>query len=195
MRYARTLPLLSLVLFAACSEYTPKPRGYVRIEPEKARYVPLPPAVDAPFTFSVSEQAQIRQSAEEKGSFRIAYPEWNATLYCNYLSFSPSRGNIDAAFRENRELVYRQARGAEGIRESAYSHPEAHVYGTLFRIEGNTAAPVQFALTDSIRHFFRGALYYHCPVNADSLAPVTSYLEKDIRELIETFRWKNEKQK
>ena len=38
--------------------------------------------------------------------------------------------------------------------------------------------------------FFRGALYYDCIPNADSLAPVTRYLKQDIVELIQSFEWK-----
>jgi hypothetical protein len=45
-------------------------------------------------------------------------------------------------------------------------------------------------LTDSVSRFFRGALLYDCAPNADSLAPVTRYLQADIMELIQSFRWK-----
>ena len=72
----------------------------------------------------------------------------------------------------------------------AYSNPEASVYGSLFMLDGESASPLQFMLTDSVSHFFRGALYYDCIPNADSLAPVTRYLKQDIVELIQSFEWK-----
>ena len=68
--------------------------------------------------------------------------------------------------------------------------PEASVYGSLFMLDGESASPLQFMLTDSVSHFFRGALYYDCIPNADSLAPVTRYLKQDIVELIQSFEWK-----
>lgn len=48
--------LVSLFIFLciSCTEYTPKPRGYFRIEPPKARYQALP--LDSlPYTFNVSQ--------------------------------------------------------------------------------------------------------------------------------------------
>ena len=66
----------------------------------------------------------------------------------------------------------------------------ASVYGSLFMLDGESASPLQFMLTDSVSRFFRGALYYDCIPNADSLAPVTRYLKQDIVELIQSFKWK-----
>ena len=79
---------------------------------------------------------------------------------------------------------------AIAISGTAYSNPEASVYGSLFMLDGESASPLQFMLTDSVSHFFRGALYYDCIPNADSLAPVTRYLKQDIVELIQSFEWK-----
>ena len=57
-------------------------------------------------------------------------------------------------------------------------------------LDGESASPLQFMLTDSVSRFFRGALYYDCVPNADSLAPVTRYLKQDVVELIQSFNWK-----
>ena len=83
-----------------------------------------------------------------------------------------------------------QSKYPERIKMQAYSNPEASVYGSLFMLDGESASPLQFMLTDSVLHFFRGALYYDCIPNADSLAPVTRYLKQDIVELIQSFEWK-----
>jgi hypothetical protein len=56
---------------------------------------------------------------------------------------------------------------------------------------GESASPLQFMLTDSASRFFRGALFYDTRPNADSLAPVTAYLQEDVTELIQSFRWRN----
>ena len=64
------------------------------------------------------------------------------------------------------------------------------VFGSLFLLEGNSASPVQFLLTDSASHFLRGALYFDCRPNADSLAPAIDYLRQDVIELMQTFRWR-----
>ena len=86
-------------------------------------------------------------------------------------------------------MVFDHAIRADAIPEQGFSNPDAHVYGVYYDLEGNTASPVQFFLTDSTRHFFRAALYYNAIPNADSLAPVNEVLRRDIHHLIESFRW------
>ena len=109
-------------------------------------------------------------------------------LYCSYFPVTPA--TLGRAEEECRALVVRQAKYPERIKVQAYSHPEASVYGSLFMLDGESASPLQFMLTDSVSRFFRGALYYDCIPNADSLAPVTRYLKQDIVELIQSFKWK-----
>ena len=46
-------------------------------------------------------------------------------------------------------------------------------------------------LTDSTKHFLRGALYFNETPNADSIAPISKYVEEDVQRLIESLRWKN----
>jgi gliding motility-associated lipoprotein GldD len=119
----------------------------------------------------------------------LSYPTLNVRIYC---SFHPMvSADLSVLEKECRELVARNARQADAITEHLYENPDLQVYGTLFRIAGETASPVQFLLTDSTNRFFRGALYYECKPNVDSLAPVTSYLNEHVIELIQTFRWKN----
>jgi hypothetical protein len=49
---------------------------------------------------------------------------------------------------------------------------------------------MQFFLTDTTRHFFRGALYFNTQARPDSLAPVTAFLKEDIAVMINSFEWK-----
>jgi hypothetical protein len=48
----------------------------------------------------------------------------------------------------------------------------------------------QFFLTDSTKHFLRGALYFDATPNEDSLRPVNAFLQAEMKHLIQTFRWK-----
>jgi gliding motility-associated lipoprotein GldD len=57
-------------------------------------------------------------------------------------------------------------------------------------VEGNAATARQFYLTDSSRHFLRGALYFDTAPNSDSLAVVNDFLQEDMLHLIQTLRWK-----
>ncbi|MDR2968985.1 MAG: gliding motility protein GldD [Tannerellaceae bacterium] len=181
--------LLGLFLCAACTDYTPKPRGYMRIEPGRPRYSPLL-SDNLPYRFSISQLTLVELPPEGSpdGWINIAYPSLNARIYCSYLSVTGDK--LSEVERETLALLSRQAK-ADGITEKEYTNPDEKVYGSLFVLEGEAVSPVQFMLTDSVSHFFRGALYYEMRVNADSLAPVTRYLQEDIVELIQTFRWKD----
>lgn len=179
-----------LCLFCiSCQDYTPKPRGYFRIEPGLPQYTPLS-LESLPYTFDISRLATVElpPESEPAGWMRIVYPALGAKIYGTYLPITPA--TLSVAEEESRSLVSRQARQAVSVTEKAYSNPEQHVYGSLFLLEGEVASPVQFMLTDSLSRFFRGALYYDCKLNPDSLAPVTHYLQADIMEMIQTFRWK-----
>lgn len=183
------LILLNILICSSCTEYTPKPRGYFRIEPPEASYQELP-SDSLPYSFHISQLATVElpEIGSPEGWINLAYPSLGVKIYCSYLPVTPS--SLPTAEKESRFLVARQTKRAETVKEQAYSNPEEHVYGSLFLLDGESASPVQFMLTDSVSNFFRGALYYDCVPNADSLAPVTDYLRKDIIELIQSFRWK-----
>ena len=177
-------------LCMGCVDYTPKPRGYVRIEPEASSYqlLDLP---KWPFLFAVSQSAKVELTTEQDSlpMFNLFYPTLHAKIYCSYLPVTPS--SYPEAEAESRRLAVRLcASPSDRIQEKAYTHPEVSVYGSLFLLEGNTASPIQFLLTDSVSHCLRGALYFDCHPNADSLAPAIDYLRQDVIELMQTFRWR-----
>jgi len=80
---------------------------------------------------------------------------------------------------------------ADAISERYFENDSARVYGILYDLKGNAATAVQFYMTDSVRHFLRGSLYFNSPPNADSLDPVVRYFREDIITLIETLKWDN----
>ena len=47
----------------------------------------------------------------------------------------------------------------------------------------------QFFLTDTSKHFLRGALYFDATPNEDSLSIVNKFLIEDVKHLINTFKW------
>lgn len=181
-----TLPATLLFLFA-CTPPTPKPFGHIRIEPPDAAYLPLPDTT-LPFTFLISGAAEIvtAGAAEQRPSdLTITYPDYNATLHCNYLNYPRQLPEAEA---ESRRLVVLHT--VERFSEHTFTDTSAAVYATLFLLDGNTPTPIRFHVTDSAGRFFRAALLYAVPPNADSLAPVTAFLTTDILHLIQSFRWR-----
>ncbi|MCL1937509.1 MAG: gliding motility lipoprotein GldD [Candidatus Azobacteroides sp.] len=179
-----------LLQFAACSGYSPKPLAYFRIDIPEPEYQ----EVDSfhHFAFELSNQALITQAAPAKEGefFNISYPRLNATIYCSFIPLK--KDNLAQLSEESRKFVYLHTIKADDIQNQFFEYAEQNVYGLVYRIEGNVASPIQFVLTDSIRSFFRGALYFDNPPNQDSIAPVLEYINNDIQVLIESFRWKKQ---
>ena len=184
--------LLVALLSTACSKKqeaaTPRPYGYHRIAFPDTAYVDFSTQMTGyPYSFALSRNAVIQTRNEEPYWINIYYPCVDATIHCSY---KPVRNNLRELTNDAFEFVYRNISFANAIPESLHENPEAHAYGVLFDLEGNTASSCQFFVTDSTRHFFRASVYCNCPPNADSLAPVYDFLRKDIAKMVETFEWK-----
>ena len=80
---------------------------------------------------------------------------------------------------------------ATSIKIAVFRTPNG-VTGVFFRVGGNAATAKQFFLSDSTRHFIRGAFYFDVTPNADSLKPVQDFLQADMDHMINTFRWKKQ---
>ena len=179
---------LLILLSSSCREnYTPKPAGYVKIDfPEKKyRLYGSNPA----FSFEYPQYAVIHDSSSKKkeGWLNMEIPSLNGTIY---LSYSKLNKDLNTYVEDSRSLAYKHTIKATSIDELLIRYPENSVYGIFYDIKGNTATSIQFFLTDSVNHFLRGSLYFYTQPNQDSLAPVISFVRKDIEHMIETFRWK-----
>ena len=165
------------------TDYTPKPKAFIKLDfPEKV-YEKL--NVDCPFIFEFPVYSKLLKK-ENSCSVDLTFPMQNGVLYISYF---PLDDNLMSHTQQSRKLAYKHNVIAEGIREQLYINDSLNVYGVLFDYEGITATVAQFYLTDSVNHFFRGALYFNTEVN-DSIAPLSNFLKKDIKYLIESFRWK-----
>jgi gliding motility-associated lipoprotein GldD len=186
--------LIILIFFSllalACNEnnYTPKPRGYFRIDfPEKS-YQPF--SLDAPYTFQYpvySRTIADKSAGTEPFWYNILIPENKVSIH---LSYKKIDDNLHLLTEDSRELAYKHSIKASSISEQIFENENRKVYGTTYNIKGNAASPFQFHLTDSTHHFIRGSFYINEHPNYDSLKPVIEFVEEDIYHLIETFSWK-----
>ena len=168
--------------------YTPRPYGYYRVEIPKHEYQNLDTR-RLPYQFDISllTEIQSREKEGEKYWIDIVYPALNAKIHCSYKAV---HSNLYELTEDARTFAYAHSGRADDINEFCFEHPEKSVYGILYNIKGNVASPVQFFTTDSIRRFFRGALYFENAPNKDSIAPMLDYIREDIIRLMETFEWK-----
>lgn len=187
-RYHRLLFLLFLGLFACKESFTPKPVGYHRIEfPEKIYQAY---EGDCPFHFEYPEYAELNPDQSKNAGpcwMNMEFSDYQGTVHISYKKIN---NNLDQYIEDSRTFAYKHSVKADAINEKRINRAEDDVYGLIYNIEGNTASSFQFFLTDSARHFLRGALYFRTQPNKDSLKPVIQFFSKDIHHMIETFSWK-----
>jgi gliding motility-associated lipoprotein GldD len=176
--------------FLACSEsYTPKPRGYFRITFPEKEYRKF--ESDAPFKFEIpvySNMIKDTMDMAEAWWYNLNFPKMKGTIHISYKDINK---DLNKYIEDSRTLVYKHTIKADAINEQTFVKRNKHIYGILYEIQGNAASPYQFFVTDSTKHFIRGALYFNVYPNKDSLAPVFKFIKKDIVHLMETVEWKD----
>lgn len=183
-----------ITAFAACTSEntsTPKPRGYFRINFPEKKYKTF--NSDCPFTFEYPVYANITVDNERNSQpcwNNLNFPQFNGKIHLTYYDFFSKKDYNDMT-EGARALAMTHTVKANAIDQKLINYPDKKVYGVYYSIEGNTASSVQFFLTDSAKHYFRGALYFNERPQYDSLQPVVKFIKKDIDRMIETFRWKN----
>jgi gliding motility-associated lipoprotein GldD len=191
--------LIIIAVFAAsCREHIiPRPRGYFRIElPAQKDYITFDNTrenhPDLPLSFeypSYGYLASAENNTGQPGWLNIEFPSYKAKIYLTYKEIN---NNFDALLEQTYKMnVKNHVSKADAIKEQVISNKTARVYGILYDLKGNTATAVQFYVTDSVRNFLRGSLYFASVPDADSLEPVINYFRGDIEHLIETLKWKN----
>lgn len=178
-----------LVMQSGRDEGIPKPRGYFRIELPEKSYVPFESACPLNLELPAYSKVEILRNQPSGDScwFNVFYPRFNARIHCTYL---PVGNNLEGMIRDAYGFAASHEMKASGIRRTMMNDPERKVYGLLYDIEGDAASQVQFFITDSTSHFFRGSLYFFNPPNPDSIAPVLSFIREDIIHMGETLHWR-----
>jgi gliding motility-associated lipoprotein GldD len=193
------LPVLLLILaifsFFSCREVSvPKPKGYFRIDLPPKKYIVfnetgqgdnLPLKFEYPVYGNISEKVDDKS---EPGWFNIEFPAYKARIYLTYKDVGADlEGLIEQTYTMN---VKNHITKADAINEQLINDVGNRIFGILYDLKGNTASAVQFYVTDSVKHYLRGSLYFESEPNADSLAPVIDFFREDVIHLIETLKWK-----
>ena len=194
LRFLSIILVLSL-LATACQEttYTPKPRGFPKIDFPTKEYQAFDKNY-CQFVFEYPKYAQIVQDTtffDEKPAddcwFDIYVPEFEARIHCSYYPIDKVN-TFEKMKSDAFTLAGKHNVKADFIDEIRIQKPNK-VNGFLFDIQGAAASPFQFYLSDSTKHFMRGALYFKTGARPDSLQPVFDFMKKDIIHLINTFEW------
>lgn len=185
--------LLIVLIISSCTDnYTPKPRGYHRIEFPEHEYQRY--ETDCPYTFEYHKRAQPDfnriDTTANPCRFNLYYPDFDAKLYFTYFG-EDVESKLAKYTEDSRELVNKHMVKAQDIDEYLIESEKDNVYGIVFDFKGSTATNYQFFLTDSTNHYIHGSMYFEFSPNPDSITPVEHYIKKDIEHLINTFKWKS----
>ncbi|MDR1866072.1 MAG: gliding motility lipoprotein GldD [Bacteroidales bacterium] len=187
-RLAVILPAIILLAAACRSNETPKPHAYFRMSfPEKEYQI-----YDAqcPFTFEFPVYGKIvpvENHSDEPCLFNISFPAYKGTIH---LTYKEIKGDLDDFLEDDWTFVFKKiAQRADAVDMHHYSDSDRKVYATVYDIKGNAASPVQFFVTDSVRNFLRGSLYFAVQPNYDSLEPAIVFFRKDIIHIVESVKW------
>jgi len=200
MRSFKSYPLyffgwLLLIIGWACnSTYTPKPKGYFSIPfPQRAYQTFQQPGY--PYTFEYPAYARVVRDSTFFGEptenpwwINIDFPGFNGKIYISYKPIGPN--TLDTLIKDAYRLTGKHNTMAYSIEDTTFVTPQK-VTGVYFTVGGNVATAHQFFVTDSVRHFLRGALYFDATPNADSLGIVNDFLLTDLKHMVNTLQWRN----
>lgn len=180
---------LVIFLTGCAGDYAPKPHGYFRIAlPEKKYHLFNPP--NCPYSFEIPDYVIAIPDTNrfaEACWYDLFFKDFNGKIH---LSYKTINGNLAQHIENCRTLAYKHTVKADAIEENTIVNETGTAGGLLYSIEGNAASSVQFYITDSIKNFIRGALYFNCPPQSDSLQPVIRFCERDIAHLVKTLKFK-----
>ena len=200
MRSFKSYPLYFFGLFLlvigwACNiTYTPKPKGYFNIPfPQRAYLTFQQPGY--PYTFEYPVYAKVVRDSTFFGEptenpwwINVDFPGFNGKIYISYKPIGPN--TLDTLIKDAYRLTGKHNTMAYSIEDTAFVTPQK-VSGVYFTVGGNVATAHQFFVTDSVRHFLRGALYFDATPNADSLGIVNDFLLTDLKHMVNTLQWRN----
>jgi gliding motility-associated lipoprotein GldD len=184
-----------LTLIVSCnSNFTAKPQGYFNIDFPKHEYQVFDQP-GYPYTFEypvyakvIKDTSYFEKKPENPWWINVEFPEFSGRIYVSYKEIG--KNNFDTLIKQTYMLTGKHSAKAYSIEDSLINTPN-QVHGVFFSVGGEVATSNQFYLTDSTRHFLRGALYFDATPNADSLGIVNQFLLVDMKHMINTFKWHN----
>ncbi len=185
------LGLLTVFLTACGDNPIPKKTAYFRIELPEKKYQ-LVDTLSCGFGFEIPSYAFVKPSPDMKPGdqcwYNIYFPRFKGEVYLTYKTISKETPLVQL-LEDLHKTAYGHSARADNISARTFEYPEEKKYGIIYDVDGNVASQMQFCITDSTSRFIRGSLYFACPPNKDSLAPVVKFIRSDIEHFIASFKW------
>ncbi len=201
-----------IILAINCnSTYTSKPKGYFKADFPDRKYVQFEKE-GFPYSFEypayaniVKDSSYFDSSLDNPYWVNVDFPSFHGKIFISYKTIGGSsvfkiktptgykdslgKNTFQNLINDSYKLTFKNDVKAYSIEDSVM-HTTNNITGIFFKVGGSVATSKQFLLTDSVKHFLRGALYFDVTPNEDSLAPVNAFLLEDLKHLINTLQWK-----
>ena len=185
-----SISILALLLLASCTDYAPKPKAFSRIIYPERDYKTI--ETPCPYTFEIPRYSSLNLYQENPDAcwYNLEYTPFDATLHLSYIPIN-GMADLDSLAEDAYRMVFKPHMSrAEEIIEREISDTTSGLFGMIYDLEGKTATPFNFYITDGKQHFFRGSFYFNNKTERDSILPVYDFLNKDIMHSIRTFKFK-----
>lgn len=183
------LLVFGMLTSSCANDPQPKPKAYLSLEYPEATYKKF--ENNCPYVFEMNDLAVAKNVPKGKECWiNLNYELLDGTIF---LTYQEVEGNLDSLLRDAQKLPLQHTIKADAIEGDIYTNPYNKTYGMFYEVSGDAASQAQFYLTDSVRHFLTGSVYFNARPNFDSIIPAAAYLKQDIRHLMETVQWKEQK--
>ena len=191
MKISPNICLLFIIILYGCAEYTPRPKAYPKITfPERGNKTQTPAC---PFSLDIPIYSTFKNIDDPDNScwYNVDYTPFNATLHLSYIPIE-GPGDLDSLTEDAYRMVFKpHLQRAEEIIEREINDPVKNLTGMIYDLEGKTATPLNFFISDGKSHFLRGSFYFNAKTNRDSILPIYNFINKDIMRTIESIQFKN----
>ncbi|MBX9853572.1 MAG: gliding motility lipoprotein GldD [Cytophagaceae bacterium] len=186
--------IICSLLLAGCSDdFSPKPKGFNRIDLPPHQYKQLEDT--HPYSFEYSAHAEVLKDTSyiaEPHWIDIWYPQFRANIQITYKNIKKEKKTLAELINDSYKLKDGHNKKAYAIDEKIVKADNGKV-ATVFQLEGEVPSQFQFYVTDSTDNYLRAVLYFRTALKNDSLAPVINYMKDDMMHILETLEWKEEK--
>lgn len=175
----------------------PKPRTYPKVDYPARNYISLDKDYCA-FTFEYPDYMEFErdsllsnQRAKHPCWFILQVPRLNGSIHFTYTDIGGTNkeDNLLKIIQDSYTLTEKHNIKATGRTETPFTDVERGLFGITYKVEGDVASPYHFVVTDSLEHAVWASLYFNSLPNADSLEPITAFVQEDLEHIINTIRW------
>jgi gliding motility-associated lipoprotein GldD len=181
--------MLLLGITSCEKTWLPRPPGYNKIDLPNHAYNKL--LGDYPYELDFSTASLVEPDSfnlKESAWINLNYKDFGAKVHLTYKKIDGKTTLFETLSNDAFKLTAKHQIKAYGIEEGVLITPNGYT-AVVAELSGEVPTQFQFFVTDSTKHFLRGALYFNTAMKNDSLAPVIEYIKIDMTHLMNSVKF------